>query len=420
MGRHATQTTAPRGRSPLAPWRAAVLISLLIWAALAIAGVGYLWPGGKTPQVSPSFYQTFSVGTAQVDGTVSHEQRGSCSSPEAGRIFTTSPRVVPGSTSDCQWYLVDITSGENSGQRTLIINSGEASDPTLSVGQKIRLTETKDTNGDLAYAFGDINRSFELILWALAIAGAIVALALMRGIRALIGLGLTLIFIAKFTIPALLLGENPLAIAVLSGSVILPIVVILVHGLNWKSAAALGGTMVALAVAAWLATVAIEHNQIRGLGEEGNLYILLYLPDVNVVGLMLCGFIIGSLGVLNDVAVAQASTINELAELDPEAKPWRLFVSAMRVGRDHISSMVYTLVLTYTGATLPMMLLLSVSDRPLGQILSSDLVATELLRSGIGAFALTLSVPLTTLLAAYTVPDSTRGSHAVRQVGHSH
>lgn len=85
--------------------------------------------------------------------------------------------------------------------------------------------------------------------------------------------------------------------------------------------------------------------------------------------------------------------------------PWRLFLGAMKVGRDHISSMVYTLVLTYTGAALPLLLLISVAQRPLTQTLTSDIVATELLRSGIGALALTLAVPLTTLIAAWTVPE---------------
>lgn len=74
----------------------------------------------------------------------------------------------------------------------------------------------------------------------------------------------------------------------------------------------------------------------------------------------------------------------------------------MRVGRDHIASMVYTLVLAYVGASLPMTLLLSVAERPLMQVLTSDIVATELLRSAIGALGLTLAVPVTTAIAAVT------------------
>ena len=186
----------------------------------------------------------------------------------------------------------------------------------------------------------------------------------------------------------------------------------LVHGFNWKSSSALGGTLLSLGLSAWLAHIAIDSNHLRGLGSEDNILIQLYLPDVTVPGLMLCGFIIGALGVLNDVTIAQASTVNELSEIEPDASPWRLFAGAMKVGRDHIASMVYTLVLSYTGASLPTLLLLSVANRPLTQIMFSDVMATELLRSGIGALALSLAVPITTIIAAFTVTGRRQRSEA--------
>ena len=129
------------------------------------------------------------------------------------------------------------------------------------------------------------------------------------------------------------------------------------------------------------------------------------MPGVSIVGVLLCGFIIGALGSLNDISIAQASTVRELNELNPEAGPAELFKSAMKVGRDHIASMVYTIVLTYTGASVPLLMLITAAQRPAGQILSSDLVATELLRSAVGAMALTLAVPITTLIAALTIPQ---------------
>ncbi|HCT9181586.1 TPA: YibE/F family protein, partial [Corynebacterium aurimucosum] len=138
---------------------------------------------------------------------------------------------------------------------------------------------------------------------------------------------------------------------------------------------------------------------------EDNLKLLLYMPGVSVVGVLLCGFIVGALGSLNDIAVAQASTVRELHAADPTVGPGTLFTSAMKVGRDHIASMVYTIVLTYTGAALPLLMLITAAQRPALQILSSDLVATEVLRSLLGAMALTLAVPLTTVIAAFTVPE---------------
>ncbi|GAA1471304.1 YibE/F family protein [Corynebacterium felinum] len=421
MGRHRNAQEHAKKKWTL--WRISLAVFLAIWAIVGIGGVSLMWPGDKEPNISPDFYTAFPLGHTQLDATIITQQPGACTTNEAGALFDTSPRITPGADTDCTWFIAEITEGDNAGMRTLLVNAGQKGEPDLEIGTRIRVIESTDAEGNTRYAFGDLQRANQLIIWAIAMAISIIALALMRGVRALIGLFLTMGVVAYFTLPALLIGANPIAIAVFSGALILLFVVLLVHGFNWKSASALGGTMMALGISALLATAAIEHTNLRGLGEEGNLYILLYLPDVNVIGLMLCGFTIGALGVLNDVAIAQASTVNELAELNPDATPWQLFVSAMQVGRDHISSMVYTLVLTYTGASLPTMLLLSVTDRPIGQILTSDVMATELMRSAVGAFALTLAVPITTIFAAFTVPDTVStatGAKEMKLGGHHH
>ena len=376
------------------------------WVGGTIFGVYTMWPGDKKPNISPNFYTSFSMSHAQVEGTVLFTQPGSCTSSEVGRVFDTSPRESPGSDNNCQWYITQIDSGTNKGQRTLLINSHNPGEPELHKNDRILLIEDKAADGAMSYGFSDFQRTYPLLLWGLIIAAAIAGFALIRGVRALLGLGITLVVVVLFTVRILLLGASPISAAVISGAAILLLVVFMVHGFNWKSASALGGTLLALVIAAWLATIAIDNNELRGLGNSDNLSIIVNLPDVSVKGLMLCGFIIGALGVLNDVAISQASTINELADLDPQASPARLFLGAMKVGRDHIASMVYTLVLTYTGASLPLLLLLSVSERPLVQILTSDVMATEMLRSGIGALALTLTVPITTVIAAYTVPNT--------------
>lgn len=387
-------------------WRILLVVFIGAWIVGTVFGVYSMWPGDKKPNISPSFYTSFSMSHAQVEATVLFSQPGACSAAEAGKLFETSPRIVPGSDDKCQWYITELNSGDHEGMRTLLINAHNPGEPDLKQGDKILLIEDQAADGSTSYGFGDFQRTYPLFLWGVLIAAAIAGFALMRGVRALIGLGITLVVVVLFTIKVLLLGASPISTAVISGAAILLLVVFLVHGFNWKSASALGGTLLALVIAAWLATIAIENNELRGLGNNDNLSIIVNLPDVSVEGLMLCGFIIGALGVLNDVAISQASTVNELSELDPSASPMRLFLGAMKVGRDHIASMVYTLVLTYTGASLPLLLLLSVSDRPLIQILTSDVMATEMLRSGIGALALTLAVPITTIISAYTVPET--------------
>lgn len=362
-----------------------------------------MWPGDQEPNIAPEYFTGFNLSHKQYPATVVAVQPGACQATEVGTVFENSPRFIPGAAEDCTWFIVDINDGDDAGMRTLLVNSGQPGEPMLEQNDRILLYKSDNLDQPSLYSFADYQRTAPLIAWAVLIALAIVVFALMRGVRALVGLVITLVVVVLFTLPVLLLGASPISAALISGALILLIVVPLVHGFNWKSLSALGGTLLALAIAAWLATIAIDNNELRGLGDEDNLHIILYLPDVSVAGLMLCGFIIGALGVLNDVAISQSSTVNELSQLDPDASPLEIFLSAMKVGRDHIASMVYTLVLTYTGASLPMLLLLSVSDRPLMQILTSDLMATELLRSGIGALALTLAVPITTFIAAYTV-----------------
>ena len=411
MGRHSSpqnqpqQTDSPKN---LTLPRLALLLGIALAGLASTVAVVFNWPNSQETEISDSFSAS-SFNRTLVEGTVTLVDNNACNSPSISTVFEGAP-VTPleTPTQDCRRALVDITSGDFAGQRTMLVTHGLPGEPDFEEGQKILLSQTRTADGGTTMSFADYERTTPLLVWGAVIVLALVLFAGWRGVRALVGLGVTLGMIGAFLLPALASGHDSALLAVITGALVLLVVVPLVHGLNWKSAAALGGTLLALLVAAGLTSIGLSSTGVRGLGDDENLTIMLYLPGVSVLGLLAAGFIIGTLGVLNDVTIAQASTINELAELDPQATPWRLFLWAMKVGQDHIASVVYTLVLSYTGAALPLLLLISVAQRPLGETLSSDVVATELLRSGIGGLALILAVPLTTLIAAWTVPE--RGS----------
>ena len=78
---------------------------------------------------------------------------------------------------------------------------------------------------------------------------------------------------------------------------------------------------------------------------------------------MICGIIVAGLGVLNDVTITQASAVWELA--DESQSQRHLFGRAMRIGRDHIASTVYTIAFATAGASLSVLLLIAIYDRPL-------------------------------------------------------
>ena len=391
------------------PWRVGLVTAIGTALVAMLIGLVLLWPSSATSEhTSEEFESTYALNHPQVEATVEKTDHSACQSEQTGLAFDTPPLIPEKEEVDCDRALVKITSGEDEGKMTQLVTYGNAGDPELQPGDNIVLSKATDPTGSVSYAFADYQRSNSLLLWGVVIAIVIIAFAAWHGVRAIIGLGLSLGIVCSFLIPALIAGTNPLWVALAACTAIILLAVPLVHGVNWKSASAVGGSLTALAIAAFLAWAAIDSSQLQGYSSEDNLKLLLYMPNVSILGVLLCGFVVGALGSLADVAIAQASTITELHESDSAASPLELFLSAMRVGRDHIASMVYTLILTYTGAALPLLLLITAAERPAGQILSSDLVATELLRSGVGAMALTLAVPITTLIAAFTVPSRRR------------
>ena len=436
MGRHSKPTppqpapasnsapvsdSAPRSRR-FAPAQWALALFLIVAFILSIISAVLLWPSSDPVDVSPDFAASSSLPQDIADGTVAVVTPGACGSPDVGKVFDGSPQepAATAPTAECTRAIIDLTSGDDKGKRTLTELSGQPGDPQLEVGEKVRLNRHTRADGTTGYAFNDYRRDGHVIFWLIITALAMVVVGGWRGARSLVGLILTMVVLGIFLLPALLRGGEPILLATTACALILTVVIYLVHGMNWKSSAAIGGTLIALGLATTMAQWGIIGSRLHGLGDDDNLLVQLYLPDVSVRGLLLAGFIIGAIGALNDATVAQASTVTELKKVEPHAPKTAIFRSAMSVGRDHIASMLYTLILSYTGAALPMLLILSVANRPLWQVLTSDMMATEIVRSAVGAIALVLAVPITTLIAAFVVTSDTPVGHSHGGVGHTH
>jgi uncharacterized membrane protein len=147
--------------------------------------------------------------------------------------------------------------------------------------------------------------------------------------------------------------------------------------------------------------LSIPFAALTGAGsEEAAMVRAMTLGQVNAEGLLLAGMLIGALGVLDDITVAQASAVFELRRANPLLGALELYRRGMNVGRDHIASTVNTLLLAYAGAALPLLILLSTQPEPFGLLLNREFLATEVVRTLVGSIAIVAAVPLTTLLAA--------------------
>ncbi|MGH9186120.1 MAG: YibE/F family protein, partial [Acidimicrobiales bacterium] len=224
-----------------------------------------------------------------------------------------------------------------------------------------------------------------------------------RGLASLVALGVSFVVLLTFVLPAILDGRNPLAVAVVGSCLIMFAVLYLSHGVSARTSTAVLGTLVSLGLIGVLGAVFVAATDFTGLVGEDIGFLRVAGGQLDFTGLLLAAIIIGSLGVLDDVTVTQVSAVWELHRTDPDLDPTRLWRAALNIGRDHIASTVNTLVLAYVGASLPLLLLFTSASRPLGDVLTAETVAVEVVRAFVGSIGLVASVPITTGLAVLVV-----------------
>jgi uncharacterized membrane protein len=386
--------------APLSPLAARIVVAALAVIGIAmVVGAVLLWPSGTKVDVPLPFQNGQGGSVSTEGGQVVSSTLSDCGSPSVGQVLTAQPAPGIQGSGTCVQSVVAIDSGPNTGASTLLEYSQGPGQPNLLAGEHVRIFRQVDQQGATTYGFYDYERTWPLTVLALAFAVVIVAVARWRGLRALIGIVVAFAILVGFMLPALRDGEPALPVALVASSAILFAVIYLAHGVSLRTSAALLGTLTAMLLAAVLSWAAIELTHLTGLSQEQNNEVAAYLGHVSIKGLLLAGFIIGSLGVLNDVTITQASAVFELAHLSHGSRR-QVFLRGMRVGSDHIASTVYTLVLAYAGSSLPLLLLFSVANRSLTDILTSESVAIEIARSAVGGIALALAVPLTTAVAA--------------------
>ncbi len=271
----------------------------------------------------------------------------------------------------------------------------------VDTGTKIflRLSVFEDSEH---YEMVDLNRNYGLGILLIFFIFLVILTGGWKGFYSLLSLIVSFSIIISFIIPQILAGKNPVLIGVIGAIFILIISLYFSYGLNKKSLSALIGISLTLIFVGLLGKYTIELLRFSGLSNSEAVFLNVNrVNPLNIIGLLMAGIIIAAIGVIDDVAVTQSSTVFNLQELNPELNKRELFSRAMVVGRDHISAVVNTLVLAYTGASLPLILLLSAQNTPWHYFISNEIIAEEIVRTLVASCGLLLAVPVTTLIAVY-------------------
>lgn len=307
--------------------------------------------------------------------------------------------------SECTEIAVKLTRGPDIGAiEPVLLFPGQ--EEGLTFGSDVSVTYDSDgvivavatSTIQTQYQFADFQRRSFLGLLVFAFAAAVIALGRWRGVAALVGLGLTLVFILWWLIPSLLDGNPPALVAIFGASAVAYVALYVSHGFSRVTTIALLGTVSALALTTLLSWLSVHAATFTGLATEESTLLIL-LDGVDLRGLLIAGIVIGAAGALDDVTVTQSSAIAQIRSAAPDIGNRELFSRGLSIGRAHVGSIVNTLVLAYLGAALPLTILFILAQQSLGTVVNSEVLAVEVVRTLVGTLGLIAAVPVTTWLA---------------------
>lgn len=271
-------------------------------------------------------------------------------------------------------------------------------------GQTVVVIQTVGPQTEPLYQIIDVYRLDTIVPYLVLFAAAVIALSRWRGIGSIIGMAISLGVIWQYIVPNILAGHDALLVSITGCLFIMTTTIYLAHGFSRQTTIALISTFATLILTGILAVLFVNAAQLTGLGSEDAYSLKLGpLSTINFKGLLLGGILIGALGVLDDVTTGLTASIFELRNANPSLKFRHLLGAGLRVGREHITSLVNTLVLAYAGASLPIfiMLISNPNNYPLWSILNSEMIVEEIVRTLSGSFGLVMAVPITAVLAAW-------------------
>lgn len=331
------------------------------------------------------------------------------------RIESSEVRQVPNTGTEAAYQTVRVLflDGEQRGNEVSISDSAFL----MEEGDKVYVRYLQTRDGTEYYSIHEPYR-LDALLWLL---GLFIAAALLfggkQGFLSIIALFISFGGIFKFLFPEILTGGNVVIIATGGALLSLFVVMYMTHGFTRLTTSAFLGCTLSVIATVLLAKYAVSLTKLTGFASEESVYLNLATSgSLDFVALLVGGIIIGVIGVIDDVSITQASVVNQLRSANPSLPLRTLYAKGLKVGRDHMGAVINTLILAYAGASLPLVLLLYVSDTPMLELINRELIATEIVRSIVGSVGLLLAVPLTTLIAVFLM----RKGDPVASHAHAH
>lgn len=273
-------------------------------------------------------------------------------------------------------------------------------DNTFAPGDEIFVLIGTNLEGILTAHYVDYVRTKPLLILFGVFVLATVLLGRWKGVSSLLALAFTMLVIIGYIVPHILAGEDPLRVSLIGCTIMLGTTLYLTYGWNLKTHASVISMVLALLLTGLLSILFVSLTRLTGSGQENTLFLIQFSQtSINLQGLLLGGMVIGALGVLDDLVSSQSSAVFEIHDANPSLSFRAIYEKSMRIGRDHVAATVNTLVLAYTGASLPLLLLFTLARGNYSFLINAGFVAEEIVRMLVGSLGLIAAVPITSVIA---------------------
>lgn len=398
--------------------------ALALIGALTLIGMVALWPDYAKVQEVADRTSYLAEGAMQAQGEVL-SVNDECEDQQAG----PEEEQLDSAQNVCQMLRVGIRSGVDEGHVVQIAVRGTLAMSGIAAGDRLELvgfpasgessemsggdgaTEVRNYGVTNVYQASGVVRHLPLAVLVLVFAVVVVFVGRLRGFFALLALGVAAGVVLAFMLPAIVAGGPAMLIGLVGSSAIMFVTVYFVHGLNMRATSALIGTLAGVSIITAISWISVRVTRLSGLGDEASGLLSSMASDLDFRGLLTASILIAGLGILNDVTISQASSVWELRAAAPQLTRREIYSSAMRIGRDHIASTVYTVFFSYVGAAISTIIVLYLYNRPALSLLTQEDIAIEIVRTMVGSIGLVLAMPITTAVAAMFVPAAVEPEH---------
>jgi uncharacterized membrane protein len=270
------------------------------------------------------------------------------------------------------------------------------SDKMFRAGDRVFLVLT--TSGDeilSATAYDHYRLTTELLLLVL-FAVLLCVLAGWRGLKALLSFFFAILAMWKILVPGILLGLDPVLIALLTVTAIAGVTLFSVTGLGRTGLVAWLGSVLGTGVTAALAWILFPafrfHGAIQPYAET-----LLYsgFESLNLERLFIAAVFLGASGAVIGLSVDVSASMAEISKKRPDLTCMELTRSGLEVCRPMATTMVTTLLMAYMSEYVALVMVLFSKGIPPLQIININYISAEVLKTVVGSFGILTVAPFT-------------------------